>query len=81
MLQASATTATATTPVTAVCYGTLSLLTTVTIGPSLMGDPAMSGQHDMVLLPPLTLRDSGGVVGLTTVPQQQPQMPLQAYAY
>ena len=42
----------------------------------------MSGQHDVVLLPPLTLRDFGGVVGHATVLQQHPQsqMPLQVYA-
>ena len=47
-----------------------------------MGLPAMSGQHDVVLLPLLTPRHSGVVVGLATVPQQQlpSQMPLQAYA-
>ena len=72
---------TTTPPVTDICSSTLSLLTTVTMSTSLMGLPVISGQHD-VLLSPLTLRDSGGVVGLATVPQQQPQsqMPLQAYA-
>ena len=73
---------TTTPPVTDVCSGTSSLLTTVTMPPSLMGLPMTSGQHDVVLPPPLTLRDSGCVVGPATVPQQQPQsqMPLQAYA-
>ena len=54
----------------------------VTMIPSLMGLPATSGQHDVVLPLLLTPRDSGCVVGLATVPQQQPpsQMPLQAYA-
>ena len=83
MSQASATVAVTTTPpVTVVCSGTSSLLTTVTMAPSLMGLPVISGQHDMVLPPLLTLRNSGGVVGLDTVPQQQPQsqMPLQAHA-
>ena len=51
-------------------------------GPLLDGDSAMSGQHDVVLVSPLALRDSRGVVGLATVLQQQPQseMPLQASA-
>ena len=83
MSQAFATMAMSTTPpVTVVCSGTSSLLTTVTMGPSLMGLPAMLGQHDVVLPPLLTLRDSGGVVGLATVSQQQAksQMPQEAYA-
>ena len=52
------------------------------MAPSLMGLPATSGQHDVVLPPALTLMYSRAVVGLVTVPQQQPpsQMPLQAYA-
>ena len=47
-----------------------------------MGLPVTSGQHDVVMPPSLTLRNSGGIVGLGLVPQQQPQsqMPLQAYA-
>ena len=47
-----------------------------------MGFPAMLDQYGVALLTPLTLRDSGGVVGLATVLQQQPQswMPPQAYA-
>ena len=59
-----------------------SLLSVVTMAPILMGLPATSGQHAVILLPPLTPRHSGGVVGLSTVLQQQPasQMPLQAYA-
>ena len=60
MSQASASMAMATTPpVTVVCSGTSSLLTTVAMIPSFMGLPATSGQHDVVLLP---LRDLGGVV-------------------
>ena len=52
------------------------------MAPSLMGLPATSGQYDVVLPPLVTLRNSGGVVGLANVPQQQPQsqMPFQAYA-
>ena len=81
--QASATmTMTTTPPVTVVCSSISSLLTTITMDPCLMGLPAVSGQHDVVLPPLLIPRDSGGVVGLATVLQQQPQsqMPLQAYA-
>ena len=50
--------------------------------PSLMGLPAIAGQHDVVLPPLLTPRHSGGVVGLDTVPQQQPpsQISLQDHA-
>ena len=83
MFQASATMAMTTTrPVTVVCSGSSSLLKTVTKAPSLMELPVTSGQHVEVLLQPLTPRNSGGVVGLVTVLQQQPQsqMPLQAYA-
>ena len=52
------------------------------MAPSLMGLPTTSGQYAVVLLLLLTPRHSGGVVGLATVPQQQPlsKMPLQAYA-
>ena len=39
----------------------------VTMAPSLMGLPVTSGQHDVVLPPLLTLRNSGGVVDLATV--------------
>ena len=83
MSQASATTAmTNTPPVTFVCSGTSSLLTTVTMASSMMGLPAASGQHNVVLPPPLTQRKFGGFVGLATVLQQQSQsqMPVQAYA-
>ena len=84
MSQAYATMATTTTAhVTVVCSGTSSLLMTVTMAPSLMGLSMRLDQHNVVFPPPLTLRDSIGVVGLATVQQQQPQsqMPLQAYAY
>ena len=83
MSEASTTTAKTTTPlVTEVSSGTLSLLSKVTMVPSLMGLPATSGQHDVALPPLLTPRHSRSVVGLASVPQQQPpsQMPLQAYA-
>ena len=82
MSHASITTAMTTTPpVTLVCSSTLSLLPKHTTVPSLMRLPAMSGQHDVVLPPPLTPRHSGCVVGFAIVLQQQPssQMPLQAY--
>ena len=54
----------------------------VTMDPSLLGHPAVLGQCDVVLLPPLTLWCPGGVIGLASVPQQQllSLMPLQAYA-
>ena len=83
MSQASTTTVITTIPpVTVVCSSTSPPLSMVTLAPSLMGLPVISGQHDVVLPPLLTPRHSGGVAGLATVPQQQPpsQMPLQAYA-
>ena len=43
------------------------------MGPNLMGLPATSSQHDVVLLHLLVLRDMEGVVGLTTVLLEQPQ--------
>ena len=47
-----------------------------------MGLPATLCQYDIVLLPLLTLRCHGGIIGLGYVPQQQPPslIPLQAYA-
>ena len=81
--QASTTMAmTPTPPVTVVCSSMSSLLSMITMPPSLMGLPVTSDQHDVVLLPPLTPRHSGVIVGLATVPQQQPlsHMPLLAYA-
>ena len=44
--------------------------------------PATLGQHEVVLPPPLMPRGSGGVIGLASVPQQQPPslMPFLAYA-
>ena len=56
---------------------------TVTIAPTSIGLAVALSQHDVVLLPPLILRDTmKGVVGLTTVQQQKPQfqMPSQNYA-
>ena len=68
---------TTTSPVTVVSSG-MSSLSSVIMAPSLMGPPAMLGQHDVVLTP----RCSGGVLGHASVPQQQPPslMPLHAYA-
>ena len=80
--QASTTMAMTTTPlVTVGCSITSSLLSAVTIAPSLVGLPTASGQHDMVLPPPMTLKNSRDV-GSATVPHQQPQsqMPFQVYA-
>ena len=78
MSQVSTTMATTTTsPVTVVSSG-MSSISSVTVAPSLMGLPTMLGQHDVIL----TQRCSGGVLGLASMPQQQPpsSMPLQAYA-
>ena len=57
-------------------------LSSMTMAPSLRGLPTILAQHDVVLLPPLSPRCSGGVLGHASVPQQQPpsSMPLQAYA-
>ena len=49
---------TTTTPVTVVSSG-MSSVSSVTVAPSLMGLPTTLGQHDVVLLPPLTSRSSG----------------------
>ena len=72
---------TSTPPVTAVSSG-LSSISSVTMASSLMGLPATLGQHNVVLPPPLMPRYPGGVIGLDSVPQQQPPslMPLWAYA-
>ena len=69
---------TSTPPVTVVSSG-MSSLPLVTTAPSSMGLPTMLGQHDVVLLPPLTPRSFGGHA---SVPQQQPpsSVPLQACA-
>ena len=75
-------TATATTLPVLCAAVSLSLTTTVTLPPSLMELPVTSGQHHVVLLPLLMPWYIGVVVGLATIPQQQPQsqMPPQAYA-
>ena len=46
-----------------------------------MGLLSMLDQHDVVLPPPLTLWDSGGVVGIATVLQQQPQSQIHLQSY
>ena len=60
----------------------LSSVLSVTVAPSLTGLPATLDQHEVVQPPPLKPRGSGGVIGLASVPQQQPPslMPLLAYA-
>ena len=83
MSQAAATTAITTTlPVTVVYSGTSSFLMIATMTPTLIGLLATLGQHDVVLPQPLIPWDTRGVVGPTTVPQQQSQfqMPFQVYA-
>ena len=73
MSQASTTTVMTTTPlVSVVCFSTSSLISMVTMAPSLMGLPATSGQQDVLLPPLLTPRHFGSVVGFATVVQQQP---------
>ena len=67
MSQAS-TMAMVTTPLMTVVSSGTSSLSVVTMAPSLMELPATSGQHDVVLPPPLTPRHSGSVFGLATVP-------------
>ena len=81
MSQISTTMAMTTTPPVPAVFSGMSSLSSVTVASSLMGLPTML-DHDVVLLPPLIPRCSGGVLGLTSVPQQQASssMPLQAYA-
>ena len=82
MSEASTTKAMTTTPPVIVVSSSMSsLLSMVTMAPSLMRLLVTSGQHD-ALPPLLTPRNFGGVVGLATVLQQQAksQMPLQVYA-
>ena len=80
MSHATATTTTA--PVTVVCSSALFLITAVTMAPTLIGLPVTLDQCDVVLPTVLILRNRRGIVGLTTVMQQQPQshMPSQTYA-
>ena len=82
MSQSSTIMAMTTTPlVTVLCFLYVICPFSGYYGSSLMGLPATLGQDDVVLLPSQTPRHSGGVVGLATVQQHQPQsqMPLQAY--
>ena len=81
MSHISTTATTTTTPVTVVSSG-LSSVSSVTVAPSLMGLPVTLDQHGVVQPPSFMLRGSGGVIGLASVPQQQPPslMPLLAYA-
>ena len=58
-------------PVVAACFGASSITNTVTMSTTTVG-LTVSGQHDVVLLPPLILRDTvRGSIGLITVSQQQ----------
>ena len=72
---------TTTAPVMVVSSG-LSLVSSVTMAPSLTGFPVSLDQHGGVQPPPLMPSGSGGVIGSASVPQQQPpsSMPLLAYA-
>ena len=71
-----------TTPPVMVVSSGLSLVSSVTVAPSLTGLLVSLDQHGVVQPPPLMLRGSGGVIGSASVPQQQPpsSMPLLAYA-
>ena len=71
-----------TTPPVMVVSSSLSLVSSVTVGPSLMGFPVTLDQHGVVQSPPLMPRGSGGIIGSASVPQQQSpsMMPLLAYA-
>ena len=82
MSQVSTTMAMTATPPVTVVSSAMSSLSSMTMAPSLVGFLATLSQHDVVLLPPLTSRCSGGVLGLASVAQQQPpsSLPLEAYA-
>ena len=81
MSHISTTAATTTPPVMVVSFG-LSLVSSVTMAPSLTGFPVSLDQCGVVQPPPLMVRGSGGVIGSASVPQQEPpsSMPLLAYA-
>ena len=70
--------ATTTAPLVTMVSSGLSSVLSVTMAPSLMGLSATLDQHEVVQPPHLLPRGSGGVVGLASVPQQQPPslMPL-----
>ena len=57
-ITSQATATTTTPPVTVMCSGASSLTMTVTMVPTLMGLPVTLVQHDVVLSPPLMLRDT-----------------------
>ena len=82
MSQVSTFTAMTTTPLVTVVPSGMSSLSLVTMAVSLIGLPTMLGQHDVVLLPPLTQRCSRGVLGNASVPHQQlpSSLPLQTHA-
>ena len=67
MSQVSTSMATTTTSQATVVSSGMSSLSSVTMAPSLIGLPPMLGQHDVFLLPPLTPRCSGGVLGHASV--------------
>ena len=65
--------ATTTPPVTVVSSGASATIKTVTMASTSRGLAAASGKHDVVLLSPVIPRDTvRGVIGLATVPHQQP---------
>ena len=68
MSEVSTTMATTTTTLVTVVSSGMSYLSSVTVALSLMGLPATLGQHDVVLLPLLTPRCPGGVIGHASVP-------------
>ena len=72
------TTAPTTTPPVTVVSSGLSSVSSVTVAPSLTGFPV---SHGMVPPPPLIPRDSGGVLGSVSVPQQQTPSSMLPLAY
>ena len=70
MSQVSTVMAMTTTPSVTVVSSGMSSISSVTVAPSLRGLLTTLGQHDVVLLPPLTPRCSAGVLGLASMPQQ-----------
>ena len=71
-----------TTPPVMVVSSGLSLVSSVTVAPSLMGFPVNVDQHGVLQPPPLMPSGSGSVIGSASVSQQQrpSSMPLLAYA-
>ena len=82
MSEISTTTVVTTTPLVTVVSSRMSSPSSVTMAPSLTRLPATLVQCDVVLPPPLTPSCPWGVIGLASVPQQQPPslLYLQAYA-